>query len=119
MNAAFAGAVATGTAVALGAFGAHGLKGQVEPGLIETWQTGVQYQMVHGLALLLLAAMNRTEPAMRRVSWAFVIGIIVFSGSLYTLVLSGVRLWGAVTPIGGVAFLTGWLLLALAVRRPH
>lgn len=117
MNAALAGAVATGTGVALGAFGAHGLEGQVEPGLIETWQTGVQYQMVHGLALLLLAAMNRTEPAMRRVAWAFVIGIVVFSGSLYTLVLTGVRLWGAVTPIGGVAFLTGWTLLALALRR--
>ena len=118
MNAAFAGALATGIGVALGAFGAHGLKGRVDAGLIETWQTGVQYQMIHGLALLLVSTMKRTDPAMRRVAWAFLIGILIFSGSLYTLVLTGVRLWGAVTPIGGVAFLTGWTMMASAVRRP-
>lgn len=117
MNSGLAGALVAGTGVALGAFGAHALEGRVGAGLIETWQTGVQYQLVHGLALLLISASGRTDPWSRRAAMAFMVGTVVFSGSLYALVLSGVRLWGAVTPIGGVAFLTGWTLLAVSAAR--
>jgi uncharacterized membrane protein YgdD (TMEM256/DUF423 family) len=117
MNSGLAGALVAGTGVALGAFGAHALEGRVGAGLIQTWQTGVQYQLVHGLALLLISASGRTDPWSRRAAMAFMVGTVVFSGSLYALVLSGVRLWGAVTPIGGVAFLTGWTLLAVSAAR--
>lgn len=119
MNALFVGALVTGSGVALGAFGAHGLEGQVDPALIPTWKTGVDYQLVHGLALLLSANMAIDASARRRIAWAFLIGTAIFSGSLYALVLTGVRLWGAVTPVGGLAFLSGWAMLALSSRRPN
>jgi uncharacterized membrane protein YgdD (TMEM256/DUF423 family) len=105
-------------AVALGAFAAHGLRNIVSADLINTFQTGVQYHMYHSLALfglgLLMLQLPR-QPLLSAVAWLFIAGIIIFSGSLYALTLSGVRWLGAITPIGGLAFLAGWLLLAWAV----
>lgn len=108
-------------AVALGAFGAHGLEGRLTPDDLATFETGVRYQMYHALGLLLLALRSPgLSGGWIRVSvWAFTLGILLFSGSLYVLVLSGIRGLGAVTPFGGVAFLVGWgaLIGAFAGRR--
>lgn len=104
--------------VALGAFGAHGLKGMpnIDDRMLEIFETGVRYQMYHALALLLTAGLISRFPGwqIQLSGWMFVAGIVIFSGSLYILVLSGARWWGAVTPIGGVAFLIGWAFLVVA-----
>ncbi len=94
-------------AVGLGAFGAHALKARLTPEMLAVFETGVKYQVYHALALLLLAALRGPGKA----AWCFTLGIILFSGSLYLLALTGVRKWGAVTPIGGLLFLIGWLCL--------
>jgi uncharacterized membrane protein YgdD (TMEM256/DUF423 family) len=101
-------------AVALGAFGAHGLKDILEPNLYTVYQTGVEYQFYHTLALLFIAVAP-TRFCEKRLGWAaiaFIVGMLLFSGSLYLLALTGIRALGAITPIGGVAFLCGWLLIA-------
>ena len=106
--------------VALGAFGAHGLKARVSPEMLTVWQTGVQYHLVHALALLLIGILCQLLPEAslaRSAGWMMLIGTLLFSGSLYVMVLSGVRALGMITPLGGVAFLIGWLLLALAAWR--
>jgi uncharacterized membrane protein YgdD (TMEM256/DUF423 family) len=103
--------------VALGAFGAHGLKSRVSPDLLAVWQTAVQYHLVHALGLLLIGILVQLMPEsalVRQAGWALLAGAVLFSGSLYLLVLTGVRQLGAVTPLGGLAFLAGWALLALA-----
>ncbi|CAD5106030.1 DUF423 domain-containing protein [Zestomonas carbonaria] len=104
------------TAVALGAFAAHGLKSQLSPDLLAVFQTGVHYQMVHALALLAVVLLGLHAPgkALLVAGGLFVLGILLFSGSLYLLSLSGVRILGAITPFGGVAFLGGWLSLGVA-----
>ena len=114
-----AGASAAGLAVVLGAFGAHGLKARVSPELLVVFETGVRYHMYHAVALLAvgLAATRWTSASVGAAGWAFSIGILVFSGSLYILALTGVRAWGAVTPLGGVAFIVGWFALAWAALR--
>lgn len=94
-------------AVGLGAFGAHALKARLSPDMLAIFETGVRYQVYHALALLLLASLRGPSKA----AWCFTAGIALFSGSLYILALTGVRKWGAVTPIGGVLFLAGWLIL--------
>lgn len=94
-------------AVGLGAFGAHALKARQSPEMLAIFETGVRYQVYHALALLLLAAVRGPSKA----GWCFTAGIVIFSGSLYLLALTGVKKWGAVTPIGGVLFLIGWLIL--------
>jgi uncharacterized membrane protein YgdD (TMEM256/DUF423 family) len=101
-------------AVALGAFGAHGLAGRLSPAELATFETAVRYQMYHALGLLLVAALSAAIPGFRTkvVGWAFTLGIFFFSGSLYVMVLSGQRWLGAVTPLGGLAFLVGWTALA-------
>lgn len=107
-------------AVAAGAFAAHGLKERLEAELLAIFQTGAQYHMYHALALLgaaLLQGRGGHHGALRGAGWAFQIGILLFSGSLYALALSGVRAFGAITPFGGVAFLIGWLLLAVHGAR--
>lgn len=116
---ALMGSVFAFLAVALGAFGAHALQTRLEPRDLETFEIGVRYQMYHALALLLLAVLLGRFPGGLGVwaGWAFVAGILVFSGSLYLLVLTGVRGLGAVTPIGGLGLLVGWILLALHVFR--
>lgn len=113
------GAVFAGLAVVLGAFGAHALRGALSPDDLATFEIGVRYQMYHALALLGVAwASTQWDAATVAVAgWAFVVGILVFSGSLYALVLTGQRWLGAVTPIGGVAFLVGWALLAWTAMR--
>jgi uncharacterized membrane protein YgdD (TMEM256/DUF423 family) len=110
------GAVAAFLAVALGAFGAHGLRGRLSPEMLAVFETGVRYHMYHALALLLVGLiMGRMSGwLIQTAGWCFVAGILLFSGSLYALALSGVTMLGAVTPLGGLAFLAGWACLAFA-----
>lgn len=109
-----------GLAVALGAFGAHALKSVLEvTNRMETFETGVKYQFYHALALLVLGLLMQKFDH-RMFTWAgysFVAGIILFSGSLYILSLSGVTKWGAVTPLGGIAFLIGWITLIIGITK--
>jgi uncharacterized membrane protein YgdD (TMEM256/DUF423 family) len=105
-------------AVAAGAFGAHGLREVVDARALEVWNTAAKYHLVHAVVLFALAAYARATD--RRVTPAFAVllgGVVLFSGSLYTLVLSGQRWLGAVTPLGGVALIVGWLLAGVAVAR--
>lgn len=115
-----AGAVMAALAVALGAFGAHGLKNLLQQhGRTANFETAAQYQMYHALALVLLGLLMVHFPSRQLVwaGWSFIVGIIFFSGSLYILSLTNVTKWGAVTPIGGVAFLAGWILLLIGIWR--
>lgn len=106
-------------AVALGAFGAHALKARLTPDLQAVWQTAVQYHAWHALALLATGVLLAARPDARvgLAAWLFVAGIVVFSGSLYAMALTGARGLGAVTPLGGVAFLAGWLAFAWGAWR--
>lgn len=108
------GSVLAGLAVGLGAFGAHGLRATLSSDDLATFETGVRYQMYHAIALLAVAwAASRWEAtSIVFAGWAFVVGIVIFSGSLYFLVITGPRWLGAITPIGGVALIVGWALLA-------
>ncbi|HEU4628409.1 MAG TPA: DUF423 domain-containing protein [Gemmatimonadaceae bacterium] len=113
------GALSALLAVAAGAFGAHALRARLSPADLATFETGARYQMYHALALLAVAWAAQQWPGVlpRTAGWLFVVGTVLFSGSLYTLVLSGQRWLGAVTPLGGVAFLAGWGCLAAAALR--
>ena len=107
------------TGVALGAFGAHALKTRLTPELLATFEVGVRYQLIHALALLAVAWACTRWPGKRAhaAGWLFVVGTLLFSGSLYALSSSGLRGLGVVTPIGGVALLAGWACLLLAPWR--
>jgi uncharacterized membrane protein YgdD (TMEM256/DUF423 family) len=113
------GALSGFLAVGAGAFGAHALKARLTPDLLAVFDTGARYQMFHALALLAVAWASARWPGRTALAsgWCFVAGTLVFSGSLYLLALTGVRGFGAITPLGGVLFLAGWLLLALAAWR--
>ena len=113
------GALLAALAVAAGAFGAHGLRGRLSPEMLAVYETGVRYQMYHSLALLAVAWAVARWPGgpAAFAGWLFVAGIVVFSGSLYVLALSDLRWLGAITPLGGLAFIAGWLLLAWAAWR--
>lgn len=107
-------------AVVVGAFAAHGLKKVLAPEMIEVVKTGVQYQMYHALALLVVAFLLIHKPAtagLKASGWAFILGSLMFSGSLYTLAMGGPRWLGPITPLGGLCFLVGWILLAIAGWR--
>jgi uncharacterized membrane protein YgdD (TMEM256/DUF423 family) len=106
-------------AVAAGAFGAHALRARLSPDMLTVWETAARYQMYHALGLLGVALMLDRWPGAGAVAagWGFVIGIVIFSGSLYLLSISGVRWLGAVTPLGGLAFLGGWMFLAVHLWR--
>jgi uncharacterized membrane protein YgdD (TMEM256/DUF423 family) len=106
-------------AVAAGAFGAHGLRARLSPDLLAVFETAARYQMYHALALLAVAwAVTRwPTPQATWAGWLFVAGTVIFSGSLYALALTGVRWLGAITPLGGVAFLAGWACLLVAAQR--
>jgi uncharacterized membrane protein YgdD (TMEM256/DUF423 family) len=113
------GAVSAFVAVAAGAFGAHALRTRLPPDLLAVFETGARYQMYHALGLLAVAwAVTRwPSPWPPRAGWLFLAGTVLFSGSLYALALSGIRWLGAITPLGGLAFLAGWLCLAFAASR--
>jgi len=113
------GAVLGGIGVAAGAFGAHALRAQLEPRMLEVFETAARYQMYHALALLGVAWVGyQTQSSAAQVAgWAFAAGILLFSGSLYAMALTGVRELGAITPFGGAAFLAGWAALALAATK--
>jgi uncharacterized membrane protein YgdD (TMEM256/DUF423 family) len=111
------GSISGALAVALGAFGAHGLKSRLSAARLENYETAARYQMYHALALLAVFFAARQWPASALpalAGWLFVAGTLLFSGSLYLLVLTDERRWGAVTPLGGLAFIAGWVCLALA-----
>ena len=107
------------TGVALGAFAAHGLKDQLTPASLAVFQTGAHYQLVHALALfgVGLLALLRPSRVVNVAGALFAVGVLLFSGSLYALTLSGISALGIITPFGGVAFLAGWLCLGLAAWR--
>ncbi len=110
------GAVSAFIGVAMGAFGAHGLKAVLSPDMLAIYQTGVTYQMWHALGLIVIALLDRQTPAsglLRRAGWLMLSGIILFSGSLYLLALTQLRWLGMITPIGGVCFLAAWLSIAI------
>ena len=105
--------------VMLGAFAAHGLRGSLSERLLETFQTGVQYQMYHALALWAVGILYRLWPS-KLLAWAaglFIVGILLFSGSLYVLALGGPRWFGSITPLGGVCYIAAWICLATACWR--
>lgn len=114
-----AGTLSALLAVSLGAFGAHFLKSRLSAQMLDIFEVGVRYQMYHALALLAVAwACSRWPGGLTNASgWLFLSGTVIFSGSLYILSVSGISWLGAITPIGGVAFLAGWLCLVLAVLR--
>ncbi len=118
---AMIGALSAGIAVAAGAFGAHALRERLEPRLLEVFETAARYQMYHALALLAVAWMlgqgGRAAGPASLAGWCFVAGTLLFSGSLYAMTFTGIRALGAITPLGGVAFIAGWVLLATAASR--
>jgi len=107
-----AGAINAAIAVAAGAFAAHALRGKLEPRALEVFETGARYHMYHALAMVLCGLLAATRPG-----WVFQAGIALFSGSLYALALTDVKVLGAITPLGGVAFLAGWIWLAVNALR--
>lgn len=114
------GALNAFLSIALGAFGAHGLEKVVEPKYLEIWKTGVQYQMFHATGLLIIGVLLGKFPANTLLSWSgwmMLIGIILFSGSLYVLTVTKIGVLGAITPIGGVSFLVAWVLLIIAAVK--
>jgi uncharacterized membrane protein YgdD (TMEM256/DUF423 family) len=123
MTFAWLGAINAFLAVAAGAFGAHGLKTRVAPEMLGVFETGARYHMYHSLAFFVVAwLVTRADGAAgvkyaNAGGWAFLAGIVLFSGSLYALTLTGTRGLGAITPLGGLAFLIGWILVAVAATR--
>ena len=113
------GAVLAAAGVAMGAFGAHALKARVGMEMLAVWETGARYHLIHAVALLAsaLACDKWPGPWTRTAGWLFVAGIALFSGSLYALALTGVRALGAITPLGGLCFIAGWLSLAIGAWR--
>jgi uncharacterized membrane protein YgdD (TMEM256/DUF423 family) len=114
-----AGAVFMALAVLLGAFGAHALKNSLTPEMLAVYKTGVEYQFYHALGLLLigLTGFHIDSKWLRRSGLLLTLGILLFSGSLYILALTGIKVIGAITPIGGVAFVLGWVFLAIACLK--
>lgn len=106
-------------AVALGAFGAHALKQRLSVEMLAVWRTGVEYHFYHALALILLGLIVRQMPSpiLNAGGACFAVGVLLFSGSLYALALSDIRILGAITPLGGLLFLAGWVLLGYAVSK--
>lgn len=113
------GAIAAMLGVILGAFGAHGLRKRVEADAMAVYQTGVQYQLYHALAIIVIGEFLRatSNGLLFTAEWFLVIGIVIFSGSLYALALTGIKRWGMITPLGGLSFIIGWALLASAFVR--
>jgi uncharacterized membrane protein YgdD (TMEM256/DUF423 family) len=121
MNWSAIAAIFLALAVMLGAFGAHGLRGRLDAYSMGVWEKAVFYHFIHALGMLIVSLMPRAAALPKAgaewVCWLLLAGILIFSGSLYVLAVSGVRMLGAITPIGGLAFLAAWLLLAWKVAR--
>lgn len=121
MNWSVVGAILMALGVALGAFGAHGLKDRLDAYSLSVYEKAVFYHFIHALGILIAASLARSNaisPAgMARVGWLLLIGIVLFSGSLYALAISGVRILGAITPLGGLAFIAAWVVLAVEAVR--
>ncbi|QOR66570.1 DUF423 domain-containing protein [Cytobacillus suaedae] len=114
------GAINAFLAVALGAFGAHGLEGKISEKYLKTWNTGVTYQMFHATGLFIVGILLSKSPnagMLNTAGWLMFIGIILFSGSLYVLSTTGIKVLGAITPLGGLAFLAAWLLVGIVAIR--
>ncbi|MEE8410901.1 MAG: DUF423 domain-containing protein [Acidobacteriota bacterium] len=113
------GAVAAAIGVGLGAFGAHGLKARVSPEMLAVFETGVRYHLIHALGLLAVgwAAGRWPGPSTQAAGFLMIIGILLFSGSLYIMTLTGIRWLGAITPLGGLAFIAAWVSLAVSAFR--
>ena len=114
------GAIGGLLSVALGAFGAHGLKGRIDVGLLANWQTAADYLGLHSIAILAcgLVLLQRPEASLVNLAaWALLIGVCLFSGSLFAMTLTGIRQLGMITPIGGTALILGWALLAIGAAR--
>lgn len=113
------GAALALSGVVLGAFGAHGLKTRLSAEMLEVFETGIRYHMYHAFGLFAVAWVIGRWPsgAATTAGWLMLAGVIIFSGSLYILAISGTRWWGAITPIGGVALIAGWASLILAIYR--
>ncbi|KHD86743.1 DUF423 domain-containing protein [Heyndrickxia ginsengihumi] len=114
------GAICAFLSVALGAFGAHGLQGKMEQKYLDIWETGVRYEMYHALGLILIgiiAGNVKSSSLLNWSGWLMFLGIVIFSGSLYVLSLTKINILGAITPIGGVAFLIAWILLGTAAVK--
>lgn len=116
-GAVLTGAVFAALAVGLGAFGAHAMKASYDAAALNAFETGVRYQMFHALALLACGALQAAGYPTRLACRLFIVGIVLFSGSIYGLVLMQAKWLGPVTPIGGTAFLAGWIALAIASRK--
>ena len=121
----FFGAVFGALAVLFGAFGAHALSGALDQKMLSVFQTGAHYHLIHAVALVFvgiwcvrLGLGSRGAPYARASGWAFLVGLVLFSGSLYLLAITGIRAFGAVTPVGGLSFLLGWVLLAVSALFP-
>ena len=112
-----AGSISGAIAVAAGAFGAHALKERLSDKALSIFETGARYQMYHALAIVLCAVLAGSVTGARTAGWLFQAGIVVFSGSLYALALSDVKVLGAITPLGGLAFIAGWVWLAISALR--
>lgn len=121
MNWTATGAILLALAVGMGAFGAHGLRNRLDAYSMSVYEKAVFYHFVHAIGILLVALLARTNaitPAgQARVAWLLLIGILIFSGSLYALAISAARILGAITPVGGLAFIIGWLVLAYEALR--
>ena len=113
------GALLAAAAVGVGAFGAHGLRARVDAEMLAVFETGARYHMYHALALLAVGWASTRWPGglVTAAGWLFIVGIVLFSGSLYTMTLTGARWLGAITPLGGLSFILGWVLLALSALK--
>jgi len=116
MNWTMIGALTGLLGVGLGAFGAHGLKSVATPEGLAWWETGARYQLIHALALVLLGLLQHHRPGGEAAGWSFLLGTLVFSGTLYAMALGAPRWFGAITPLGGLGLMLGWLLLAWHAR---
>jgi uncharacterized membrane protein YgdD (TMEM256/DUF423 family) len=114
------GAINAFLSVALGAFGAHALEGKISQKYIDTWNTGVLYQMFHSIGILIIGVLMGNIAASSLLNWSgwlMLIGIVLFSGSLYVLSITGIKVLGAITPLGGVSFLIAWVLLIITAAK--
>lgn len=112
-----AGGISCALAVMLGAFAAHGLKSIISPAMIAVFQTGVDYQFIHGLALILFGLLGNSGYKLKWASIFAIVGIVFFSGSLYLLATTGIKIFGPITPLGGVCFIVSWLLFTVSVIK--